>query len=92
MQLLGFYKSSLLSLTFVLLILLILMCVSVLIKTILRHSSHFVRVLLISIQLQTDTQTIPIFFIKYRNWYILSFRLLNYRFQHGQKMKVTGNR
>ena len=40
------------------------------------HSSPFVHVLLISIQLQTDTKTIPILlFIKYRNWYILSIRL-----------------
>ena len=33
------------------------------------HSSPFVHVLLISIQLQTDTKTSPILFIKYRNWY-----------------------
>ena len=41
-----------------------------------RYSSSFVHVLLISIQLQTDTKTIPILFIKYRNWYKLSIRLL----------------
>ena len=41
-----------------------------------RHSSSFVHVLLISIQLQADTKSIPILlFIKYLNWYILSIRL-----------------
>ena len=28
-------------------------------------------------------------YIKYRNWHILLIRYLNYRFQHGQKMKIT---
>ena len=39
---------------------------------------------------QTDTKMIPILsFIKYRNWYVLSIRLLIYRFEHGQKMNFT---
>ena len=42
---------------------------------------------MISIQLQTDTKTIPILLlIKYRNWYILSIRLQK---KHGQKITFT---
>ena len=54
------------------------------ISLILPNSSSFVHVLLISTQLRTDTNDPYIISHKYRNWYILSIRLLNYRFQHGQ--------